>query len=198
MNRMGDSNIIIAEKPEFITWDDIHICLWNSHKQNRSNGVIMSFPSLPGEKLREKIESGNGKLYVALDGRKVVGTAGFTSIKSKNWFCKGEYAYLCLGSILPEYSGRGVYKQLCTEREKDCLLRGFTTFVFETHEKNLRVISVQKRNGFHLVSYKRCKDGHHNVVMAKWIGKTPRSYCYYTLRFYLKKFEVKILKRITR
>ena len=55
------SEIQIIEKPDWLSWDEIHDVLWKAHEQNRNNCINMSFPALSGEKIRERIE-GKGKL----------------------------------------------------------------------------------------------------------------------------------------
>lgn len=182
--------IHIVEKPNDVSWEDIHECLWESHKKNRQNNIIMSFPALSGYQLKEKIENGHGKLFIALDGSRLIGTAAFTIVKNSTWFCQEEYAYLCLASILPIYAGSGIYRKLCDVRENECKKIGLNVFVFETHEQNERVIDIQKKNGFRLVGYKRCKDGHHNVILAKWSDEPPFSKIHCNLRFRYSQFRI--------
>ena len=108
----------VIEKPDWVSWDEIHEVIWKAHESNRQNGINMRFPTLLGEEIRKRVE-GNGKMFVALDGKKVVGTA---AIRRKNldlWCGKGEYAYLCFASVLPEYSRQGIYKQLYIYRERE-------------------------------------------------------------------------------
>ena len=115
---MKDTDLHIIEKPEWVSWDEIHDVLWKAHAENREKGMIMTLPSLPGEQIREKIKAGRGKMFVALDDRKVVATAAVMVKNSNLWCGKGEYAYFCFASILPEYRGRGLYKQLYIYRER--------------------------------------------------------------------------------
>lgn len=157
----------IIEKPQSISWDTIHETLWNAHAQNRQRGVIMSFPSLSGELLREKVENGNGAIWVAICDDIVVGTAAYTIQKSKYWFHNGQYFYNCLDCVLPKYSGLGIYRSLSSIREEIRKQTGHKLVVLETHERNDNVISLQIKNGFQKVVYKKCSD-HNNVVMAKW------------------------------
>lgn len=117
-----NDNIQILVKPDSISWDDIHDCLWASHDVNRTKGVIMKFPSLPGAEIQKRIENGNGKMFVALDGDKVVGVAGYQIKHSTYWFCKSDYLYLCFAGVLPEYSGKGIYKMLYIYRERERIL----------------------------------------------------------------------------
>ena len=66
--------IQVIEKPDWVSWEEIHQVLWKAHEENRRKGMYMAFPALPGEEIRKKIE-GHGKMLVAMDGQKIVGTA---------------------------------------------------------------------------------------------------------------------------
>lgn len=183
--------IKIIEKNDLISWDTIHNVLWEAHAENREHGIIMSFPSLSGMELKEKITRGNGKVFLAMDGEDVIGTAAYTLEKKEVWFCKEPYMYLCLECILPQYKGKGIYKELCTIQEMDAVTNGIKTLVLETHEHNKKVIAINEHYGFNKIAYKRCLD-HNNVIMVKWIGSCPFSIPYLKFRFYLSKLKVKL------
>ena len=68
-----NSGMQVMEKPEWVSWDEIHEVLWKAHEQNRKKGVIMSYPSLSGEEIKNKIGD-KGKLFVAIEDNKVIGT----------------------------------------------------------------------------------------------------------------------------
>jgi len=183
--------IQIIQKPDYISWDDIHECLWSSHAVNREKGVVMKFPSLPGYEIQKRIESGNGKMFVALDGEKVAGVAGYQIKHSNYWFCKSDYLYLCFAGVLPEYSGKGIYKLLYIYREREREKFGLPLLVFDTHEKNQRMIDINCHNGFVKVGYKYCGD-HNNVVLAKWGTKCPYPMWYIRLRYLLNKYKLRL------
>lgn len=195
--------IVYKEKPEYISWDDIHNVLWASHSINRNNGVFMSYPSLSGEELQKKITLGSGKIFVALDNYKIVGTSAYTIVKSSYWFCKDFYIYECLSCVLPEYTGKGIHKTLNKLRFKEAAKEnGPLLCVCETHIANYRKIKIALSLGYKIVSYKLCSDGHINVIIAKWPNDCPYSnlfinimrffaYMYaYTKKFY-RKFKMK-------
>ena len=118
----------VVEKPDWVSWDEIHDVIWKAHESNRQQGINMRFPALPGEDIRKRVE-GNGKMFVALDGKKVVGTAAIRIKKADLWCGKGDYAYLCFASVLPEYSGQGIYKQLYLYIEREHQKRTFSCYV---------------------------------------------------------------------
>ena len=182
-----DSGIQIMEKPDWVSWEEIHEVLWKAHAENREKGMNMAFPALPGEKIRENLEKGHGKMFVALDeNNKVIGTAAI-KVKSVNLWCgSGDYAYLCFASILREHRGNGIYKSLYLYRERESLKMGLDRILFDTHEHNRRMIDVNSRHGFKPVDISVWKD-HYNVVMVKWLNECPYSNFYCNLQFTLRK-----------
>lgn len=163
----------IIEKPDWVSWDEIHEVLVKAHAQNRANGINMRKPTLPGEEIAKEIEN-DGKMFVAIDGEKVVGTAAVKRKKLNLWCGKGDYAYFCFASVLPEYSGQGIYKQLCIYIERESIKSGLSCVMFDTHEKNYRIGVINLRNGYKKVSYKCCGD-HNNIIFVKWLKGCPYS-----------------------
>lgn len=184
--------IVYREKPKEVSWNSIHECLWAAHAPNRANNINMSFSKLTGEKLKEKVEKGNGKIFVAFDVDKIIGTSAYTIENRNRWFCNEKYAYICLDGVLPEYTGNGIYKNLYLYREIEIRKKNIRVVVFETHEKNKRMRTIQERHGFKLVGYKKCNDGHFNVIMAKWIDGCPFSNYYIKYRYLLNYLKVKL------
>ncbi len=183
-------NIQIIEKPEWISWDNIHEVLWKSHAQNREKGISMAYPALPGDKIREKIE-GHGKMFVALDDETLVGTAAVIRKQAYLWCGRQEYGYCCFSAVLPEYSGKGIYKNFVYLQEKEAATMGLVMMMFDSHEKNSRVLDVNRKNGYKAVDISIWKD-HYNVVMVKWLNGCPYSDWYCHLQFYIHKWYRKL------
>lgn len=181
--------IQIVEKPEWVSWDDIHNVLWTAHADNRNKGVVMRYPSLSGEEIRLKIE-GHGKMLVALDETKVVGTAAIIVKGAKYWCGKGNYAYICFASVLPEYNGKGIYKALDIKREEIALSMGLERMLGDTHENNTHRLVIAKKAGYRFVDYKPYGD-HFNVVMVKWLNGCPYSSFRCEVAFHMRKWSVK-------
>ena len=167
-----DKSIRIQIKPDSVSWDDIHDVIWKSHEENRKNGVIMRYPSLPGSEIEKKIGA-EGKMLVALteDG-KLVGTAAVMPKKAKLWFGEHVFAYCCFASILPEYNGKGIYKEMCRLQEEMAREAGLNMMMFDTHEKNSRNLGHSLKAGYKFVDLKFYRD-HYNVVMVKWLDGCP-------------------------
>ena len=169
-----DPSIRISLKPESVSWDEIHQVIWQSHEENRRNGVVMRYPSLPGEEIRKRVGE-EGKMLVALteDG-KLIGTGAVFPKKASLWFGKDTFAYCCFASVLPEYNGKGVYKEICRRQEEMAREMGLDKMLFDTHEKNSRNLGHSIKAGYRPVDVKFYGD-HYNVVMVKWMDGCPYS-----------------------
>ena len=192
-----ERTIQIVEKPDWVSWDDIHDVLWAAHAENRKQGIVMRYASLTGEEIRERIE-GKGKLFCAIDGNKVVGTGALVLRNYYLWFTKGyePFGYMCFAAVLPEYTGKGIYKQLILKREQYCRERGLNRMMFDTHERNIHTREIMEKFNFKPVSYTFYRD-HFNVVMVKWLEGCPYSDFRLKYEFDKKKLKANI-KRILR
>lgn len=182
-------NIQIIEKPEWVSWEEVHQVLWKAHEQNRQKGMFMGLPAMPSEVLKEYVE-GKGKMFLALDGQRVIGTLALLVEEGKQWFNRGKYGYACLGAVLPESSGKGVFRALYDKMEAEAIQMQLPVITRDTHENNVRMLKISKKEGYQFVSYRVCKD-HFNIVRAKWLNGCPYSSWYIKLRFLLSKFILK-------
>lgn len=189
-----ESQIQIVEKPNWVPWDEIHEVLWKAHEKNRKKGVIMSYPTLSGEEIKNKIGN-NGKLFTAIDGNKVVGTLALIKKIGKQWYNTGEYGYMCFGAVLPEYSGKGIYRLLYQLAETTARQMNLQVLTRDTNEHNARMLKITKQEGYHFVECKAYKD-HFNIVRAKWLEKCPYPVWYIKLRFIVSKIRTKVRYKI--
>lgn len=187
-------DIQIIEKPEWVSWDEIHEVLWAAHKQNRKKGIFMALPSLSGKEIQSKIE-GNGVIFLAVDGRKPIGTLAIIKRNIGRWFHHGEVGYLCFGAVLQEYSGQGIYRRLYQVAETFAAQEGLSVLTRDTNERNARMLKITQQEGYHFVSYRACKD-HYNIVRAKWLDKCPFPLWYIKTRFFISKIITKCRYRI--
>ncbi len=186
-----DKSIRILVKPDYVSWDDIHDVIWKSHEENRKKGVIMRYPSLLGSEIEKKIGV-DGKMLVALtEEGKLVGTAAAMPKKAKFWFGEFVFAYCCFASILPEYNGKGIYKEMCRIQEEMAREAGLNMMMFDTHEKNSRNLGHSIKAGYKFVDLKFYRD-HYNVVMVKWLDGCPYSRLRCSLNYHLRRLVVKI------
>lgn len=184
--------ITIIEKPEWVSWDEIHDVLSLAHEDNRNRGVNMRKPALPGNQIAQEIGN-NGKMFVAMDGNRVIGTAAIV-IKKLNYWCGSpgdEYACVYFASVLPDYRGQGIFKLLDIKREEEARTHGINKLLGDTHERNIHRLEIAKKSGYKFVSYKDCRD-HFNIVMVKWLDGCPYSDLRCSLEFYKSKILLKL------
>lgn len=180
-----NSGIQVVEKPDWVSWDEIKQCLVDAHATNRERGINMSHAQWSAEKIRDSIGA-NGVVLVALDGRKVVGTAVLREKEGQIWYASGRYAYMCFASVLPQYRGLGIYRELVCRREEIANLRGYPVLLIDTNEKNTRLRNIAKMQGYHEVDYRFWND-HFNVVMAKCPNGSHYSKYYCKFRYILSR-----------
>ncbi len=188
---MKDTNIQIIEKPDWVSWEDIKQCLYEAHSVNRAKDINMTHYQWPAEKIREFVGE-KGFMLVALDGNKLVGTAGIAEKFGKMWYANGRYAYECYAGVLPDYAGKGIFKHLEIKREELAMQRGYEILLGDTHSKNIHRQKIATKNGFRLVRFFRASD-HYSVVMVKWLNGCPYSKFYCWMKFQQSK--VKTLLR---
>ena len=186
--RLSDTSQI-TEKPEWVSWDDIHEVLWQAHSKNREEGVVMRYPSLPGEEIRKRVE-GKGKMFVAILSEKLIGTSAVIFKDKSLWCGKGKYAYCCFDSVLPQLQGTGVYRKLCQKREEFVKNEGVSRMLLDTNESNNREKIVVVKAGFKPVDLVWWTD-HYNVVFVKWLNGCPLSNFRCKLGFSVRKIMVK-------
>lgn len=167
------TDIQVLEKPDWVSWDEVHEVVWQSHEMNRRNGINMLHASFSGKEIAEYLAP-SGKMFVALLGSKVIGTAAYTIKVSKFWFGEYRFAYCCFASVLPGFTGRGVYKRLTEKREESVMSQGLDKLLFNTHPSNSRVIHIAMNNGYKKVDFVLGNTVSW-VYMVKWLKGTPYS-----------------------
>ena len=181
--------IQIIEKPDWVSWDEIRKVLWESHAENREKGIKNALLSLPSDEIRKKVGD-KGKMFVALDGKKVVGTYAVLIRNNRKWFTSGDYAYECFCTVLPEYRRTRAYFLLARTAIGYIKKKGLSLTTGEAHENNEKVLKLKFREGYQYVAYKACS-GHNNIVIAKWLNECPYPLWYIIFRFQLSKLYVK-------
>ena len=192
-----DSSIRICLKPESISWDEIHEVIWQSHEENRQNGVVMRYPSLPGDEIQKRIGV-DGRMLVALtEEGKLIGTGAVLPKRATLWFGTDTFAYCCFASILPMYAGKGIYKEMCRRQEEIAREMGLDKMLFDTHEKNARNLGHSVKAGYKFVGLKYYWD-HFNVVMVKWLDGCPYSDFRCAFHYHLRSAFVRCRVRMSR
>lgn len=181
-------SIKITEKPDTVSWDEIHELLWASHAKNREKGMYMWYPSMSGDEL-ERLVGKNGHTFVAIDGDTLVGTCSFKIVNRNRWYANGKKtAYFLMASVLPEYQGSSVYFRLVRYRQKYIEDLGVEVVDMDTAENNVMMQKILLKQGYKYVGFKASSYGkHYSVVMAKWINGCPFPDKYVNRRFQITK-----------
>lgn len=181
------SEIKIMEKPDWISYEDIHDLLYRAHETNRAKGIVMKTSLLTGEELKHRIGD-RGKCFVALDGDKLVGTSSYKVTKRDSWYVCGETIEKMLSGVDPDYKGMHISSMLHEAIEVVVKDEGYAVIETNTAEGNTLMQKINIKRGFVYVSYfTPASTDHYSVVMAKWLNGCPFSKKYCKFRFYLKK-----------
>lgn len=182
----------IIEKPDWVSWEDIHVLLRKAHEQHIAHGMVMRTANLNGEELKERV--GDGQCFVVIDSRNNLIATGAVKIKAVNtWYAKEKVGYLLLGAILPEYEGRGIFMPLHQTLVDYARAKNINVVTMDTAEDNKRMQEVLTKDGFRYVSCFSSKySKHYSIVMAKWLDGCPFSERYCKWKFWLQKTKMKL------
>ncbi len=195
---MSDNTIRIIPKPESVSWQEVKDCLVVAHEINQTKGINMSHFQWPSDQIGEYVES-SGVMFLAMDGDRVVGTLGIKERIGNYWFVKGKYAYLCFGSMIPSYNGRGIYRSLNEACEEYARQHHCSVLAFDTHSENKHMQDISSRGGFRFVRFFQTRDkDHYSVVMAKWLDSCPYSHFVCQLMFLMSKWKTLLRAKIFR
>lgn len=192
------SEIIVTERPDNISWEDIRKTLLDAHKNNISNGLVVRSTTLTGDQLREQVA--DGKCFVALDGNKVVGVAAVRIKPCDKWFCHGKAAHFLLGSVLSDYQGQGIYSQLQKGRYEYIEKEGISIITTNTAANNERMVRMLPKHGFHRAAMFHAADtDHFSITWVKWLKGEPSGFTrwyHYALSVIKTKFYY-VLRRVS-
>lgn len=180
-------DIKIVQKPDWVSWDDIHELLLKAHKRNIEKGMVLRYAQMPGDKIKEKLGD-EGCCWVALDGDKLVGTTSVTYFQGKSWWNKGKkVAHGCFTGILREYQGIGLMEELNAKKYEHIRSKGVDMTEGDTAETNKTVLKVFGKDGYKIVSYYAPNPNHFSVRIVKWLNGCPYSDQYIDRRFKIAK-----------
>ena len=169
---MDESEIKYMIKPEWVSWDDVQKCQAISHKKNIEKGLKMHCSELTGEELKQQLK--DGICFIALDGKKVVGTTSLIIQDVKKLGIKKRLGYLCMEGILPEYQGTDVYFGLQEIRFKTIKDSNVDIVYFDTAENNTVVRKLSEKGGYKNIYYISFRStDYYSVTMAKWLKGKP-------------------------
>ena len=187
---MGE--ITICEKPEWVTFDDIHSLLYIAHASNREIGFNVKTAEMSGNELRDHLGS-TGKCFVALDGDKLVGTKSYRIIDRDYWCAHGKVVDRVLEAVLPEYRGQHISTRLSEAIFADISSKGYQFIEVRTAEDNKIQQKACIKEGFRYLDFKAFSGlDHYTIVMMKWLPNYPYSERRINLYFTMRRFLVKL------
>lgn len=182
------SEIRYMEKPEWVSWESVRICLNAAHNVNRKSGFEMRNTTITTEELIKNVKDAH--CFVALVGEKVVGVSCVRIEKIRKWYCRGAVLYYFGDGILPEYRGTDVYLGLREIKTKYAKSTGIKIHRFMTSEHNKIVIKINLKRGFKLIQLHPTPKkiaNYYNVTMVKWDDGCPFPDWFLKLMFNLSK-----------
>ncbi len=189
-----EGEIQVVVKPDWVSWSEIKHCLERAHAENRAKGINVMHFQWTADELKDAIGQ-DGVMFVALDGQKVIGTSALIPKEGHSWYVKGQYGYLGYDCVLPEYSGKGVYRRIRQCQEEYAKNNGLDVLVLYTHVDNTRVRQIAQKSGYQYVRYFLMSNREHfDVEMAKWLKGCPYSSAYCHRKFFLSKVKARMMK----
>ena len=185
--------IRVMQKPDWVSWDDIHDLLIAAHKKNIEKGVVMNTTTLTGEEIKDYIGE-NGRCFVTLCGDKLVGTTSVRIAVGKKWYDKGKtVAKGMMSAILKKYQGMGLLEEMNELRDKYVAENGVQILEGDTAEDNIMVRKMMAKKGFKEVRYfSAIHQNHYSVEFVKWLNECPFSERFIQRRFKISKLLTKI------
>lgn len=175
--------IKIIEKPDWVSWDDIHELLLQAHNINKKKGIVTNYSLLPGEKIKE-IVGVDGKCWIAMDGNKLVGTTSVGFFIGRDWWNKGEkVAHSCFTGIRRQYQGIGLNDQLGAKMAEYVRSVGVNMIQGDTAENNHTMRKIIELKGYKTVDLYASSSPHYAVRFVKWYCECPFSDQYINRRY---------------
>ena len=176
--------IRMMEKPEWVSWNDMHELLLAAHKKNIEKGVVMQTTTMTDDDI-EKYLGEDGKCFVAFCGDALVGTTSVRVSKGDRWYDKDMIvAKGTMSAILPEYQGLGLLEDMNVLRDRYIAENGVQLLEGDTPEENVLVRKLVTKKGFKEVRFfPASHQNHYSVYFVKWLGECPFTDNYIHRRF---------------
>lgn len=189
------SDIQFMEKPDWVSWKDICECFRAANVVNEKKGFQMVYSNHSPSEFEESLKDGH--CFVALNGKKVVGTASLKFLKHKwyHWWTRQTVAYATYDAVLPEYRGTDVFMGLDAMRTQYINDSGVRIRQCNTAEQNKTVIKLCQRAGYKFVQYSATGDNanYYSIIMVLWLDGCPYSDRFCNFMFKLSKIIIKAI-----
>lgn len=171
------------EKPDSISWDKVQKCQHDAQATNlNEQGFEMACMYLSGTELQQRCQE--GKMFIALDGNKVVGTGAITIRNLSKFGKRIKTAYLAFDSVHPNFRGKGLYHKIQNLRTLYAIDNNVDLIYLETHEKNERMKHIYKKYGYHLFLLRSYESTNYYTVVLAISPKHPRLFSFAANIFY--------------
>lgn len=168
------SEIQYMEKPDWVSWDSVRICLNAAHQTNKRKGFEMRNSTITTDELLEEVK--NSRCFIAMVDNTVAGVTCFRIENKKKWWRRGCAIYHFGDGILPQYRGTDVYFNVQALKMKFVEESGVRVQYFRTSSNNKTVIKINKIYGYKLVQFqptKKKEGDYYQVTMVKWDDGCP-------------------------
>lgn len=167
--RRIDTRIMITEKPDRISLEEITAVLHEAHESTAGSGMHFWARTQTAEDTRKRLGD-DGVFYVALDGEELAGCAAVIfHPPGKKWYnSNSEYAEIKMVAVRKTYKGLGISNLLYDALEARAFKRvGFISM--NTADDNKLVVDRNLRHGWKLIDYCSWRNtDYYSVVMGKW------------------------------
>ena len=186
-------DIVVREKPDEISWEELANLQHRAHERNIANGVKMKIASCTAAELCNDVSDGITLVAQDVSGR-LVGMASICTRTVNRWWHHGKGAYLCCMAVAPEYQNRGVYKALNKRMGEMITNQGISVAFLNTHVNNKIARHAYEKEGFRLVRFSPGGGpGYYSVEYAKWYDGRSKNKYLCKLMFLASELLVRIL-----
>ncbi len=117
----------------------------------------------------------NGESYVMLDGDDIVATTVISFAKEKSyenildgkWITNGDYGVIHRIAVENTHKGKGLSHKIIKYAEEVCKQNNIHSIKVDTHEDNILMQSLLKKNGFEYCGIVYLEDGGKRVAFEK-------------------------------
>lgn len=187
------NDIVVREKPDEISWEELAELQHRAHERNIANGVQMKIASCTPEDLHNEVSDGMTLVAQDISGQ-LMGMASICIRTVNRWWHHGNAAYLCCMAVAPEYQHRGVLNALSKRMDEIITEQGISVAFLNTHIDNKIARQAYEKNGFRLVRFSPGGGpGYYSVEYAKWYDGRGKNKYLCKLMFLASELIVRIL-----
>ncbi len=194
------NNIKIIEKTKAISWEEITDVIHDAYaEREKQNLHFAAFKSTPEENAQKILD---GKCFVALDGKRVVGLV-FLRCPSwpyltKNdgrgkWYCDEKYGMVINLAVKEEYKKNGIGRRLLERLIEECKKQKLDSIMIDTSSKLKDLNKFYASFGFKKVDYiSWSTTNYYTIVRRLCLNGKKYNGLYRYIRYYFSKIKTLI------